>query len=151
MKFVTKAWQWRKIGTRGTGKMGRVAPNLRIASFAGNSKRQSFVCCTRTGKPHRLIVAARACGRKSFDSLLVKLAIDYYAHYSSLAFSLMLRPRRHSISLLIPINQVVLIIYYCITPDFDLAHVLRSSTSPTLNSGSGPWLAYGPAPRSAFI
>ncbi|GBP23702.1 Protein CBFA2T2 [Eumeta japonica] len=47
VKLVTKASRWRKIGTRGRGREGRGPFYLRIASFAGNSERQSFLrwCC----------------------------------------------------------------------------------------------------------
>ncbi|GBP63581.1 Leucine-rich repeat flightless-interacting protein 2 [Eumeta japonica] len=45
-KLVTKALQWRKKGKRGGRRWGRGALNLRIASFASNSERQSFVRCT---------------------------------------------------------------------------------------------------------
>ncbi|GBP15707.1 hypothetical protein EVAR_93902_1 [Eumeta japonica] len=45
VKLVTKASQWRKIGTRGRRSKGRGALNLRITSFAGNAERQSFVPC----------------------------------------------------------------------------------------------------------
>ncbi|GBP14209.1 hypothetical protein EVAR_7637_1 [Eumeta japonica] len=38
-----KASQWRKIGTQGRKKKGRGELNLRTASFASNSERQSFV------------------------------------------------------------------------------------------------------------
>ncbi|GBP91288.1 hypothetical protein EVAR_96488_1 [Eumeta japonica] len=41
VKSVTKASQWRKLGTRGRRK-DRGALYLRIASFAGNSERQSL-------------------------------------------------------------------------------------------------------------
>ncbi|GBP45269.1 hypothetical protein EVAR_29017_1 [Eumeta japonica] len=46
VKFVTKASQWRKIGTtwRRTNDWG--ARNQCIAAYAGNSERQSFVCCS---------------------------------------------------------------------------------------------------------
>ncbi|GBP18910.1 hypothetical protein EVAR_20442_1 [Eumeta japonica] len=46
VKFVPKASQWRKIGSRVRRRKGRGALNLRIASFAGNSERRSFVRCT---------------------------------------------------------------------------------------------------------
>ncbi|GBP55517.1 hypothetical protein EVAR_36240_1 [Eumeta japonica] len=46
VKLVTKASQWRKIGTRRSRRKGRGALNLRIASFARNSEQQSFVRCT---------------------------------------------------------------------------------------------------------
>ncbi|GBP35820.1 hypothetical protein EVAR_27740_1 [Eumeta japonica] len=45
MKFVTKASQWRKIETW-RRRNGRKAQYLRSISFAANSERQSFVCCT---------------------------------------------------------------------------------------------------------
>ncbi|GBP47428.1 hypothetical protein EVAR_85020_1 [Eumeta japonica] len=41
-KLVTKALEWCEIRTR-RGRKCRGALNLRIASFAGNSERQSFV------------------------------------------------------------------------------------------------------------
>ncbi|GBP49761.1 hypothetical protein EVAR_81380_1 [Eumeta japonica] len=44
VKLVTKASQWREIGTR--RRRGRGVIQLRITSFAGNSERQSFVRCT---------------------------------------------------------------------------------------------------------
>ncbi|GBP83860.1 hypothetical protein EVAR_64125_1 [Eumeta japonica] len=40
--LFTKVSQRRKIGTRGRRRKGRGLLNLRIRSFAGNSKRQSF-------------------------------------------------------------------------------------------------------------
>ncbi|GBP31940.1 hypothetical protein EVAR_18479_1 [Eumeta japonica] len=46
VKLATKASQWRKIGTRKGRKKGRGALYLRIASFTGNSERESFVRCT---------------------------------------------------------------------------------------------------------
>ncbi|GBP04190.1 hypothetical protein EVAR_6448_1 [Eumeta japonica] len=45
VKLVTKASQWRELETRGRRTKGRGALHLRIASFAGNSKRQNFVRC----------------------------------------------------------------------------------------------------------
>ncbi|GBP65654.1 hypothetical protein EVAR_53464_1 [Eumeta japonica] len=46
VKLVTKASQWRIIGTRGRRRECRGALNRRIASLAGNSEWQSFVRCT---------------------------------------------------------------------------------------------------------
>ncbi|GBP50401.1 hypothetical protein EVAR_30109_1 [Eumeta japonica] len=46
LKLVTKASQWPKIGTLMRRRKAWRALNLRIASFAGNSERQSFVLCT---------------------------------------------------------------------------------------------------------
>ncbi|GBP06398.1 hypothetical protein EVAR_4549_1 [Eumeta japonica] len=45
VKLVTKAPQWRKVETTGRTRKGRIALDLLIASFAGNSERQSFVRC----------------------------------------------------------------------------------------------------------
>ncbi|GBP18379.1 hypothetical protein EVAR_14772_1 [Eumeta japonica] len=42
MKFVMKASQWRNLEMPGRRSKGMGALNMRIASFAGNSKRQSF-------------------------------------------------------------------------------------------------------------
>ncbi|GBP06134.1 hypothetical protein EVAR_3519_1 [Eumeta japonica] len=46
VKLVTKAWRWRKKGTRERRRKGRGVLSLRITSFAGKSERQSFVRCT---------------------------------------------------------------------------------------------------------
>ncbi|GBP78669.1 Histone-lysine N-methyltransferase SETMAR [Eumeta japonica] len=46
VQLVTKASQWRKIGTRGKRRKIRRVLNLRITSFAANSERQSVVRCT---------------------------------------------------------------------------------------------------------
>ncbi|GBP29570.1 hypothetical protein EVAR_93368_1 [Eumeta japonica] len=47
-ELATKASQRRKTGTRGRKRKGGSASNLRIALFAGNSERQSFVRCILT-------------------------------------------------------------------------------------------------------
>ncbi|GBP82121.1 hypothetical protein EVAR_43467_1 [Eumeta japonica] len=46
VKLVTKASQWRKIGTQRKRRKSRGMFNLRITSFTGNSERQSVVRCT---------------------------------------------------------------------------------------------------------
>ncbi|GBP56464.1 hypothetical protein EVAR_40455_1 [Eumeta japonica] len=48
VKLVTKASQWRKTDTWERRRKGRGVLNLRITSFTGNSKGQSFALCTGT-------------------------------------------------------------------------------------------------------